>query len=336
MNNLARAGEEVPLLMCYGFLGVEFFFILSGYLMAQSAAKERLLNVGVATARFIKRKYLTIFPYFIVAWMAGFVVLHSSSAISREIVFADFIKGVPDIMWLYISGIRCYQPIGPTWYLSAMILSMLIQYPLLLRYKESFLRIIAPLISIFCYGYIFCKVGNLAVIGPLEDGFVFCGLIRGLAGIALGCFCYDIAWQLSNMNFSVFGRFLVSLMEIGSCVVAFLLLRTQYTFRPDFIVLLLFSMTVIFSFSGKSLFADIFQCGNNLIGLYAMCFYFADSIGRQITLMVFPDGDFAQRQRMCIVVTLVVALLIMLAGTILKETAKLFRPTVKRLLFSKD
>ena len=39
LNSLSQPAEEVNLIFCFGFLGVEFFFILSGYLMAVSAQK---------------------------------------------------------------------------------------------------------------------------------------------------------------------------------------------------------------------------------------------------------------------------------------------------------
>lgn len=37
LNSLAQPTENVDLIYCFGFLGVEFFFIISGYFMAASA-----------------------------------------------------------------------------------------------------------------------------------------------------------------------------------------------------------------------------------------------------------------------------------------------------------
>ena len=74
------------------------------------------------------------------------------------------------------------RAIDPAWYISAMLLSMFILYPLLLLLRDKFTYIIAPLASIVIYGYLLFRVGNLATINPLEGSFVYTGLLRGIAG----------------------------------------------------------------------------------------------------------------------------------------------------------
>ena len=53
--NPIRIQSESSLIMCFGYLGVEFFFIVSGWLMAKKAdsidvSKE---NIGDATLKFL-------------------------------------------------------------------------------------------------------------------------------------------------------------------------------------------------------------------------------------------------------------------------------------------
>ena len=51
-----------------------------------------------------------------------------------------------------MSGMAGYRVNTVTWYISAMILAMLILYPLLIKYKDTFFFIIAPCLSIFLLG----------------------------------------------------------------------------------------------------------------------------------------------------------------------------------------
>lgn len=54
-----------------GYLGVEFFFLVTGFLMARSAHKtNRTSNnsVGTDSLRFMKKKIWSIFPYHLVAF----------------------------------------------------------------------------------------------------------------------------------------------------------------------------------------------------------------------------------------------------------------------------
>ena len=54
-------------------IGVEFFFIVSGFLMAKSAQKYQD-NVGTDTGKFILKKYLGILPVYLFAHIISSVV----------------------------------------------------------------------------------------------------------------------------------------------------------------------------------------------------------------------------------------------------------------------
>ena len=62
-----------------GGLCVEFFFIVSGYLMVCSAAHylngPSVLSTGMATAKYIKRKVNSLMPNMLIAAVLSFLVL---------------------------------------------------------------------------------------------------------------------------------------------------------------------------------------------------------------------------------------------------------------------
>ncbi len=59
-----------------GRIGVEFFFIVSGYLMTKKALnnEEGLENIGEETTSYIWRKFKAFFPYVIFPFIISFFV----------------------------------------------------------------------------------------------------------------------------------------------------------------------------------------------------------------------------------------------------------------------
>lgn len=197
-NFYIQPGEKVNTIMHLGFLGVEFFFIISGYLMFYKADNINNTNLGESTLSFIFRKISIFLPYYIVAYIIGFGIAYIN-AFSLKIIFKDFITSFFAIMQLEMAGFKTYQVLEPTWYLSSMILSMLVLYPLALKFKRNYTLLIAPIIAIMCYGYLSLHIGKLATQSQVCAGGIYSGIFRGLGGISLGCLCYGMANKLKNM-----------------------------------------------------------------------------------------------------------------------------------------
>ena len=61
-----------------GYFGVEFFFIVSGYLMMATIERRSSGTVpepiGKETARFLGRKIAVVYPEVVIAWIIGVLV----------------------------------------------------------------------------------------------------------------------------------------------------------------------------------------------------------------------------------------------------------------------
>lgn len=168
-NTLIQPGEKISTIMHLGFLGVEFFFIVSGYLMLCKADNVDNANLGESTLSFIVRKISIFLPYYVIAWIIGFSISHINN-FSLKVILKDFIMSFFAIMQLEMAGFKTYQVLGPTWYLSSMLLSMLLLYPLALKFKRNYTLLIAPIIAIICYGYLSVNIGKLATITQICAG----------------------------------------------------------------------------------------------------------------------------------------------------------------------
>ena len=63
LNTVSISSQMNSIVMRYGFLGVEFFFIVSGYLMAKNAARtfNHTVDIGPTTWNFLLHKIMIIF-----------------------------------------------------------------------------------------------------------------------------------------------------------------------------------------------------------------------------------------------------------------------------------
>ena len=190
-----------------GSIGVEFFFIVSGYLMAKSAEKryDNQLNTGKDSINFIFGKIKNLFPEILIAYIIGFFVEHLNENFTNKELIKDFISSIWELLFLNDSGLMGFRANAVVWYISSMLISMLILYPLLRKYKNTFLMIMAPLITIFIYGIMYQNLQSLRA-PHYWNGFVYKGLLRALAAISLGCICYLLVRFIKNIIIQKFRR----------------------------------------------------------------------------------------------------------------------------------
>lgn len=236
-----------------GSLGVDFFFIVSGFLMAQSALKYSGRNIGKETRIFITKKVCSILPEMITAWLIAFVVTEwCREYVNIGLLAKDFLMGIWDFTFLQMSGLAGNISInGVTWYLSAMILAMLLLFPLLIKDREIFLKILAPVIAVFILGYL-CKVYK-RVVSPTEWlGFCYKGFLRAAAELALGCVCWDMCQFIGKVEFTKFGKYCLTGLEAGCYLFSIFWMWGHSGSKMDFIIVLMLAVAVTISFSGKS------------------------------------------------------------------------------------
>lgn len=202
-----------------GSIAVDFFFIVSGYLMVSSFERQKKSgNRSRDTFCFLKRKMIPLVP---AIWAGGIIGIFVRSII-RKGTLEGWIKAFVNSIWSFLlidfSGIRGTPADGVTWYVSAMFLIMFVLYPIMHKDKEIFLTVVAPLVSIFSFGYLYQNF-NTPRNPPVWCGFCYKGMIRGLAEICLGAVCYVLAQKLHECRLTSVGYVFFSFME-NICYIA--------------------------------------------------------------------------------------------------------------------
>ena len=186
----------------HGAMGVEFFFLLTGVFLAQSIDKylkraEKKTNVLLDTVKYFWRKYISTFPQHIVAFAVLFGVMVLVHLDSPAWSACDrFVTALPSLFLVQMTGLLGSPLNHIEWYLSAMLIAILIVYPLCRLNFKVFTRYIAPVASIALFVWMGCEFPSLTgVTRPMSIGgelFIFKGNIRALAEITLGTFVYSL------------------------------------------------------------------------------------------------------------------------------------------------
>ena len=190
--------------------GVEFFFTLSGLLMARHAEKwsktegdgRDLSLVADETWSFIKGKFRAFYKFYFFAF-AFHVIVRSIivNHVSASTLVLRLLKSIPtlSLTFMAIMGRGTSNYIFTTWYLSSMLIAMFILYPILLRNYRFGVKIILPLLALFILGYEYVTYSNHNI-ASIDTwlGLTYTGILRAISEIAFGATIYGISTEITG------------------------------------------------------------------------------------------------------------------------------------------
>ena len=242
-----------------GSIFVEFFFIVSGYLMALSAEKRKnYQSLMKETSAFLRRKIAAIYPYMIFGFLMALSIRTAYNGQGFLHLINNAFKGIGEMLFLKSTGLTGALFNSPMWYLSAMLLSMAVLYPLILKYGDFFKRIVCPLIAFFLLGYLTKKYIHYRS-PDVWDGMFEKGMIRGFAEVALGVYCYEIGKLISQVKFTKFTRIILTVIEYGSLIAILLYSDTKACWDMDAPSVLLIAISVIIICGNHSMLAPLWN-----------------------------------------------------------------------------
>ena len=116
------------LLVTGGSIGVEFFFIVSGYLFGKKLIKDintkEDKNIGSDTINFMKNKLKVFLPFTICSVIIGILAL----TFFHNVPVKPNINSIYDMFLLNMTGIKYRIINGPLWYISSMLIVMFLLY----------------------------------------------------------------------------------------------------------------------------------------------------------------------------------------------------------------
>ena len=236
-----------------GYLAVDFYFIVTGFLMMNSIYKKNYEKVSVLNGSFnyLFNKVKKLLPSLIAAFFVGVIFVYGKSCVYEpSLLVSD--KLLPELLQLGIFGYDMTVN-SSWWYISAMIFSMALLCPLAIKYKDDYCKYIAPLIIVFTLGFI--KMNNIIIDDPVNISyFLRNGFYQALIFIPLGNIAYVVTDIIKRKEYKKTKLNILSCLEIGIYIMLFLNMHYLFIDRFLFVLLMVFNISLTFSnitFSSK-------------------------------------------------------------------------------------
>lgn len=316
--------SEVKIFPIGGYIAVDLFFMISGFLMVCSATSAESRQGGVGhigqdVFSFMYGKIKSIYPYFLFAFTVSFVATNILNKTSALQWINNLLKSIWELLLLSQSGLSSTAYVGGNWYISAMLMAILVIYPLLRRNPETYLMTIAPICTILYLGYFSVKYGYIHVTGGW-NGIIFDSVFRAIGGLNIGCLIYAALERLQSIRLTVIGQiFLLSMACFGY---AFVLITVclKATGPLDFIWILVLSISLILTLGTvhthhNAHLSPIFS----FIRIYSLALYLNHIRCARIIKQLIPEADAMVRLSIYFVSALLLAIICVVTIHYLKK-----------------
>jgi len=208
-------------------------------------------TIGQNTFVFLwkKIKVFYIFLLITVAITIAFTLIKTNYDFSSAAM--EMLNSISSLFLAQMSGLRMTTSV--VWYLSAMIIAMLILYPIYLKWNDTAKKVLMPLIGIFTLGMLYISAGSITMTNE-NVGIFKGGMLRALGEIALGCVCYDLAMFIRKLPLTTIGKISVLIIEI-ICILAIMLYINgrYYVDAVSILFLIAIFTTIVYSNSTYNL-----------------------------------------------------------------------------------
>ena len=244
-----------------GCFGVEFFFLVSGYLLASKIYKMRNVpreRLGSETAHLIWKKFFHVFPYhayaMIIMICVNVLFLYHNAA--DRISYA--LNSWSSLFLLEVFGFESTWANKLSWYIAVWLMVTAILYPIGRRHYDFFMNAFCPMAALFLLGYMDYTTGSIGGIDEIDGIFYKC-FLRGISEMSLGCCAFSIVRALNRIHWSKNGKRFFGIFEIAGYLFMLLYVNTKYYGPYQFPMFFFLWMLVVLSFSNINPCASVFN-----------------------------------------------------------------------------
>ncbi len=240
-----------------GYLGVEFFFIVTGIFMGQrlhgSAGNMTWKEAVNDSSNEVKSRIKAIFPLLVVSTLIGLGIRFLTGMEKAESL--TYVLG--DLFLVQSAGFYVLSATGTVWYLCALFMALWLIGPVARKQYQIYTEYAAPLLVPVSMGVLTQRYGSLDCPNEMLFGWINTGVVRAVSMISLGMLVYEISVRLQQTTLTDFARRLCTLGEIFLYFTVFLhivLYKTTNPFfgRVDGIIALCLGLALAITRSGQS------------------------------------------------------------------------------------
>lgn len=323
-----------------GSLAVEFFFLVSGYLMMASVDKKnqagQAVNLSKEAFDFIKRKLRAFYPEVMVAWCIAFFFACAACGSGIKEMAKRFLNCFSEAFLLFSFGLSSDNVNPATWYLSSMLIFMLILYPLLRKYPALMKYLVMPLSALLLLGWLCMADGHPR--NPTKwMGLTYKGNLRALAVLELGALCYFAVQKIRGLSFNRLAKLLLTVVECGCYIANIVYMFFETPSRRDIFFIALFCLGICLSFSGQTFLSELpesrfaFWLGKFSFPVYLSHYSYSVNLNN-----LLPEA-FTNNQRMAVylVCSFATALVVWRISALLRKNSDRILKAGKRIFLEK-
>ncbi|MBR5420266.1 MAG: acyltransferase [Lachnospiraceae bacterium] len=310
-----------------GYIAVEFFFMLSGFLLAKKyfSLKEDSGENGISAAAYTRQRYVRFFPHCFFSFLVAFAI----NGIYRGFAAADYLKGfvshIPEVLLVHAAGLdydASFLYNSVSWYLSALLILGYFIWLALRKLGKTYIELLCPLSVLFIYPYLFRTYGQLGEHRETIGFFLNTALLRGLADINLGMIAYLLSQKIGSCKKRSIA-FLSDLCLIaGGLVLPCFVYRTSYDFLFAF---LLFAGIVCAASCDPSLNRIFDNVWLDRWAMITLAIYLNHKIFRNAFKLFLPEGGISAYILWFVFITLYSVLSFMLIYRFIPKIFSLWR-----------
>lgn len=171
------------------YIGVEFFFIVSGYLLyTKFDVLSEKYHSGLS---YLGYRYKKIYPYYLASFIFCFIfffltregtsLLEMIRFLSNDFFEIFALQGIGlDDGWSYINNTG--------WFISILFICDFLIFHCLIKWKDTFVNFAAPLIVIICFSFLYRNMQGIGAAVQTTGFYENWALMRGMADMCLGIF----------------------------------------------------------------------------------------------------------------------------------------------------
>lgn len=304
-----------------GALAVDFFFLLTGYLAMASIQRAEQRNMSPrGTFDFIIHKIKSFYPELLVATILSIVVYLCAKPIDGALLsqaFKTLINGIIPILKMTGMGISVTDFNGATWFLSSMLIGLLVVYPIIVRVKTKSLLFIA---GVLICGFL-CQYNGALYYVYRFIGFTYEGNIRAVGELLIGASLYSFVQGFSKVSLTPLVSTIAMLLKF-CCLASFLFCMTLDNTQYHGVALCCAIASVVLMFSGQCIDKNIYQ--NKLfifLGAFSLPLYISHRALTVCASSLMPVDGLSQSEQVtiCFIYSCLAALLVMALGRIIRK-----------------
>ncbi len=243
-----------------GYICVEFFFIVSGFYLAKkvlnSKNKEKNKKIAQETIEFVLKKIKGFYPYVFIGFILSILLILCFRVPHYKL--NEIVNSIWNLLLLRTVGFRSVLVMAQLWYLTAMIVTIFILYPILRKYRENFILYFSPIIVVLGLGYLNHFWLGLDHSYSHWNDFICTGLLRAFIELNIGFLIYMINQKFKNVEYTQLGKWVLTLLgEVLMMVVLFIISFVDAPKYYDYVMLLFIAIAITIFVSEKTYEYDV-------------------------------------------------------------------------------